>query len=82
MHAADREVGFSHLIRQRVNLASSVAKDDSLCNCQSIVEVAEGVKLPFLLLNCNKVLLQALQCQLITLDQNADWIGHELCRHV
>ena len=37
-----------HLLRQPINLAPSVDKDDSLCDGQSLVEVTQRVQLPLL----------------------------------
>ena len=42
----------------------------------------KSVKLPFLPLDGNKELLDALECQLVTLDQDPDGVGHELGRHL
>lgn len=82
VHAADGEVGLAHLVGKPVHLASSVAEDDGLGNSQGIVEIAECVELPFLLFDGDKVLLQTLEGQLVTLDENAHGVCHELGGHV
>ena len=41
-------------------LLLGVAEDDSLCDGEGVVEVAERVELPLLLLHCHKELLDAL----------------------
>ena len=82
MHAAYCEIGFSHLVRQPVDLATSIAEDDCLSDRQGIVEVTQGVELPIFFLDCNEVLLQTFEGQLITLDENADRVCHELGRHI
>ena len=51
-------------------LSPSVAENNCLSDCQSVVEVTQGVKLPILLLNCDEELLDALESQLVTFDQN------------
>lgn len=82
MHAAHSEVGLAHLVRQPVDLSSRVAEDYGLRDCQRIVEIAQRIELPVLLLDGDEVLLQAFQRQLVTLHQNAHRIRHELCSHV
>ena len=37
-----------HLLREPVHLASRVDEDDSLCDCQSLVQITQSVQLPFL----------------------------------
>ena len=47
-------------------LSFSIAKDDSLCDCESVVEITKCVKLPLFFLNCNEKLFDSFQSQLIT----------------
>ena len=82
VHRGDSEVGLTHLVGQPVDLATSVAEDDGLCDGKSVVEIAKGVELPFLLLDGDEVLLETFKSQLVTLDEDADGVGHELCGHV
>ena len=51
-------------------------------NSESVVEVAQSVELPLLSLHSNEELLDALQGQLVTLDQDPDGVGHELAGHL
>jgi len=60
-----------------VNLTASVAIDDGLGDGERLVEIAKGVKLPFLTLNSDVELLDTLKGQLILLDKNSDRITHE-----
>ena len=53
-----------------------------LCDGESIVEVAERVKLPLLPLHRHEELLDPLQRQLVTLDQDPDRVRHELAGHL
>ena len=53
-----------------------------LGNSESVVEVAQSVKLPLLPLNGHEELLDPLQRQLVTLHQDADWVRHELAGHL
>ena len=82
VHAADGEVGLAHLLGQPVDLAAGVAEDDGLGDGEGVVEVAQGVELPVLLLDGDKVLLEALEGQLVALDEDAHGVGHELGGHV
>jgi hypothetical protein len=96
VHAADGEVGLAHLLRKPINLATGVAEDDSLGNgeatdCQlgmmcrkntRVVKIAKSVKLPVLLLDGDEELLDTLERQLVTLNEDADGVGHELCCHL
>ncbi|KAI6762674.1 hypothetical protein HG530_008654 [Fusarium avenaceum] len=68
MHAADSKVRLAHLVCEPVDLAAGVAEDDSLRDV--------------LLLDGDKVLLETFEGQLVTLDKNANRIGHELGGHV
>lgn len=63
-------------------LTLSVAENNSLGDCKGVVEVAQRIKFPLFALDGNKELLDSLQCQFITLHENAYWIGHELARHL
>ena len=47
-----------------------------------VVEIAERVKLPVLLLDGDKELLDALKRQLVALDEDPDRVRHELGRHL
>ncbi len=49
---------------------------------KGVVEITERIKLPILLLHSDEELFDALQCQLITLHQDANRIRHKLRRHL
>ena len=66
MHGGNCKVGFAHLFRQPVDLALSVAEDDSLRDGQRIVQIAQCVKFPFFTFNGNEKLFDAFQSQFIT----------------
>ncbi len=61
MHGRNCEVVLLHLLCQPVHLSLCIAEDDCLCDGQGVVQVTQGVKLPLLLLDCHKELLDALQ---------------------
>lgn len=97
VHAADGEVGLAHLLGKPVDLATGVAEDDRLCDSKAegrvsvmssqearlrVVEVTQGVKLPVLLLDGDEELLDALKGKLVTLDKDANGVGHELGGHL
>ena len=71
-----------HLFRQPVHLSASVTEDDSLCDGDGFVEIAQGIQLPFLLFDCNVELLDTFQRQLIPLDEDPDRLSHKLLGHL
>ena len=75
--------GFVNWQRMRAtNLPPGVTEDDGLGNRQCIVQVAEGVEFPFLLLHRDEELFDTLGDQLVTLDEDTNWVGHEFGRHL
>eukprot|EP00955_Chlamydomonas_euryale_P102321 365412-Chlamydomonas_euryale.AAC.15 len=71
-------VALAHLVGQPVDLAARVGKDDRLCDGQRLIQVAQCVQLPVLLVDVDVELLDTLEGQLVTLDQNAHRLVHEL----
>ena len=47
VHERYSKVGFSHLAGKPLDLVSLVAKDDRLSDCQSVVQIAKGLKFKF-----------------------------------
>ena len=66
VHGGHSEVSLPHLLCQPFNLSLCVAEDDRLSDGECVVKVAKCVKLPLLLLNGHKELLDSLQRQLVT----------------
>ena len=81
-HGRDGEVPLVHLLREPVDLPAGVAEDDSLGDGQRLVQVAQGVQLPFLALDRDVELPDTLEGQLLLLDEDADWLAHEAGRHL
>ena len=79
VHSRDSEVTGSELVGKPVNLSSCVAEDDCLGDGDGFIEIGKGVQLPVLLLHSNVELLDTLESELSFLDQDADWVAHELC---
>ena len=52
------------------HLPAGVGKNDRLGDCQGLVQVTQGVQLPLLLVHVDVELLNTLQGQLVTLDQD------------
>ena len=69
-----------HLLGKPVDLSAGVAEDDSLGDGDGLVEIAEGVELPLLLLDGDVELLDTLAGQLVPLDENTDGVPHEFLR--
>mmetsp|Transcript_4825 Transcript_4825/g.14215 ORF Transcript_4825/g.14215 Transcript_4825/m.14215 type:complete len:290 (-) Transcript_4825:429-1298(-) len=82
VHGGHGEVGLAHLLGEPVHLLLGVAEDDGLCDGERVVEVAERVELPLLPLNRHEELLDALECKLVTLDEDAHGVSHELGGHI
>mmetsp|Transcript_5005 Transcript_5005/g.12711 ORF Transcript_5005/g.12711 Transcript_5005/m.12711 type:complete len:378 (+) Transcript_5005:516-1649(+) len=74
------EVPGAHLVCQPVYLAAGVGEDHGLRDGQGLVQVAQGVQLPLLLVNVDVELLDTLEGQLVTLHENAHRLRHELAR--
>ena len=67
MHTADREVRLTHLLCQPFGLLSLVAEDDRLRDGQSVIQVAQCLKLELFSLDSHEKLLDALKCEFIPL---------------
>jgi len=67
----------SHFVSQVVDLASCVAEDHSLGDVESVIEVAESVQFPLLLLDGNVELFDTLERELVALDEDAYRVVHE-----
>ena len=71
-----------HLLRQPIHLPAGVAEYDGLRDGDSFVEIAQSIQLPFLFFDRNVELLDTFQGQFVPLDENPDWLSHELLRHL
>lgn len=80
MHCRDGVVVRRELAREPLDLLAGVAEDDCVRDHHGVVEVAERVVLPLLLLDRDEELLDAVRGDLIAGDENADGVGHELLR--
>ena len=82
MHVRNGEVGLSHFASEPFYFVALVAEDHSLRHCERIVKIAQGFKFIVLLLNSDEKLLDSIQGQLVTLDQDLERIVHEFVCHV
>jgi len=78
VHGRDSEVAGSELVGEPVDLSAGVAEDDGLGDGDGLVEIGQSVQLPVLLLDGDVELLDTLKGKLGLLDQDADWVAHEL----
>lgn len=78
MHGGDGEVAGGELVGEPVDLSARVAEDDGLGDGDGLVEIGQGVELPVLFLDSNVELLDTFERKLIFLDQDTDWVAHEL----
>jgi len=65
VHRRHREAALAHLGREPVDLLPRVDKDDGLRDGERVVQVAQGVELPLLLLDGHEELLDALSLLLL-----------------
>jgi hypothetical protein len=75
---SDHEFGMAIDDMNNPYLATGVAKDDGLRDGQRIVQIAQRVEFPLLFFNRHKKLFDALESELISLDQNTNRVRHEL----
>ena len=78
VHGRDGELALVQLLGEPVDLAAGRAEDDSLGDGDGLVQVAQGVELPLLLLDGNVELADTLEGELVTLDEDTDGVAHEL----
>lgn len=78
VHGGDGEVTLGELLGEGVDLPAGVAEDDGLGDGDGLVEIAEGVELPVLLLDGDVELLDTFEGKLVLLDEDADGVAHEL----
>ena len=62
VHAGDSEIAVNHFLGEPFDLCLGVAEDDGLSDSETIIKVAEGIELPFLLVDRNEELLDAFKC--------------------
>jgi hypothetical protein len=67
-----------HLLCQPVDLSPCVTENDSLGNRHRLVQVAQCVQLPILLLYSDVELLDTFKRQLISLDEDTHGVPHKL----
>lgn len=78
VHGGDSEVAGNEFVSEPVDLSTGVAENDSLGDGDGLVEIGEGIELPFFLLNGNVKLLDTFEGKFGLLDQDADGVAHEL----
>jgi len=74
----DGEFLRSHSVGQLIDLSSGVAKNDGLGDVESIVQIDQGIELPVLLFDQDVKLLDTLEGELVSLDEDSDRVVHEL----
>ena len=66
------------MARGQPHLLLCVAKDHSLGDGERVVKITQGVELPLLALNGDEELLDALEGELVSLDEHPDRLVHKL----
>ena len=78
MHGGDSEVTAGELVGEPVDLSAGVAEDDGLSDGNGLVKIGESLQFPIFLLDGNVELLDTFEGKLILLDEDTDWVTHEL----
>lgn len=78
VNSRDSELVSGQLLGQLLNLSSGVTEDNGLGDRDGLVKITQTVELVLLLLNVDEELLNTLKGQLILLNQDSDWVSHEL----
>ena len=78
MHGGNREITGSQFVGQPIDLSPGVAEDDSLSDSDGLIEIGEGIQLPVFLFDSDIELLDTFEGKLSLLDQDTDWVAHEL----
>ncbi len=78
VHGGNGEVTGGELVGKPVDLAAGVAEDNGLGDGDGLVEIGKSIELPVLLLDGDVELLDTLKGKLGLLDQDTDWVAHEL----
>ncbi|KAI0558376.1 eukaryotic translation initiation factor 4A [Gracilaria domingensis] len=81
VHGGDDKVALLHLLGEPLHFPARVAEDDGLRDGERLVEVAQRVKLPLLLLDVDVELANAVEAEAVALDQHGDGLRHELFGH-
>mmetsp|Transcript_108445 Transcript_108445/g.221388 ORF Transcript_108445/g.221388 Transcript_108445/m.221388 type:complete len:316 (+) Transcript_108445:339-1286(+) len=82
MHRRDSKISLLQLVRKEIDLTTRVAVDDRLGDGERLVEIAQRVEFPLLLLDGDVELPNTLQRELVLLHQDPYRIAHELRREV
>ena len=64
----------AYVCRRRTHLAACIAENNGLCDRQRVVQVAQRIELPVFLLDGDEELLDALQRELVALDQDTNGV--------
>merc|ERR1719361_470445 len=82
VHGGDGKVPGVHFFGEPIDLPARVAKDDGLGDGERLVQVAEGVQLPFFALHADIELTNTFQRQFLLLDQDSNGFPHETGGHL
>jgi len=77
MHGADGEILLRQFVGQPIDLSARVAKDDGLSDCDSFVQIGEGVEFPIFFFDGNVELFDTFEGEFVFLDEDANGIAHE-----
>ncbi len=78
----DNKLVLSQFISQLVDSFLSVGENHTLGDDHVLVKLDQSSEFLAVLLHWNVELLNTVQCQLLVLDQNSNWVLHELFSHL
>jgi hypothetical protein len=78
VHSGDGKVAATHFLGEPVDLSTGVAVDDGLGDREGLVQIAERVEFPVLLLDGDEELANTFEGKLILLDEDTNGVTHEL----
>mmetsp|Transcript_27262 Transcript_27262/g.80176 ORF Transcript_27262/g.80176 Transcript_27262/m.80176 type:complete len:208 (-) Transcript_27262:727-1350(-) len=78
VHGGAGEIAGVHALREPLHLPPRVGEDDRLGDGERLVEVTERVQLPVLTLHHHVELLNAVEGELVALDEDPHGVAHEL----
>ena len=82
MHETCGEVGFFQFLGEPLHLLLLVAENYRLSDSQLIVQIEKSLALIVFLFNGDEELTNTVKSQLVTFNQNLEWIVHEFVGHL
>jgi len=78
VHKGDSEVLLLEFISKVLNFFLGVTVNNTLLNFDIVIQLNQGIKLPFFLIDGDIELLDTVQGEFFILHQDTGWLSHEL----